>query len=173
MMSASVLDPGPLVDHHMKLEQAPEAYAVYHRREALKNRPDALAPAVHCAQSSERWTAFCHCRYSASRGPLRAGTQRRPSDHRSRRSSRPDQKPTARPAANAPQRRRLGHGRTDDGDPQDIGLELHQQLVGGHPAVHAQLGEGDRGDGPGGIEHFARLPGGRLQDGRARCPARA
>ena len=36
MMSAGVLDPMPLVTRHMKLEQAPEAYAVYDRREALK-----------------------------------------------------------------------------------------------------------------------------------------
>lgn len=36
MMSAGVLDPTPLVSRHMSLEQAPEAYAVYDRREALK-----------------------------------------------------------------------------------------------------------------------------------------
>jgi 2-desacetyl-2-hydroxyethyl bacteriochlorophyllide A dehydrogenase len=36
MMSAGVLDPTPLVTHHMKLDEAPEAYAVYDRREALK-----------------------------------------------------------------------------------------------------------------------------------------
>jgi 2-desacetyl-2-hydroxyethyl bacteriochlorophyllide A dehydrogenase len=36
MMSAGVLDPTPLVTHHMGLEQAPEAYAVFDRREALK-----------------------------------------------------------------------------------------------------------------------------------------
>ena len=36
MMSAGVLDPSPLVTHHMKLEEAPEAYAIYDRREALK-----------------------------------------------------------------------------------------------------------------------------------------
>jgi 2-desacetyl-2-hydroxyethyl bacteriochlorophyllide A dehydrogenase len=36
MMSAGVLDPSPLVTHHMTLEQAPEAYAAYDRREALK-----------------------------------------------------------------------------------------------------------------------------------------
>jgi 2-desacetyl-2-hydroxyethyl bacteriochlorophyllide A dehydrogenase len=36
MLSAGVLDPSPLVTHHMKLEQAPEAYAVFDRREALK-----------------------------------------------------------------------------------------------------------------------------------------
>jgi 2-desacetyl-2-hydroxyethyl bacteriochlorophyllide A dehydrogenase len=36
MMSAGVLDPTPLVTHHMTLEEAPEAYAVYDRREALK-----------------------------------------------------------------------------------------------------------------------------------------
>jgi 2-desacetyl-2-hydroxyethyl bacteriochlorophyllide A dehydrogenase len=36
MMSAGVLDPAALVTHHMSLEQAPEAYALYDRREALK-----------------------------------------------------------------------------------------------------------------------------------------
>jgi 2-desacetyl-2-hydroxyethyl bacteriochlorophyllide A dehydrogenase len=36
MMSAGVLDPTPLVTHHMALDDAPEAYAVYDRREALK-----------------------------------------------------------------------------------------------------------------------------------------
>jgi 2-desacetyl-2-hydroxyethyl bacteriochlorophyllide A dehydrogenase len=36
MMSAGLLDPGPLVTHHMSLDDAPEAYAMYDRREALK-----------------------------------------------------------------------------------------------------------------------------------------
>jgi 2-desacetyl-2-hydroxyethyl bacteriochlorophyllide A dehydrogenase len=36
MMAAGLLDPTPLVTHHMKLADAPEAYAVYDRREALK-----------------------------------------------------------------------------------------------------------------------------------------
>jgi 2-desacetyl-2-hydroxyethyl bacteriochlorophyllide A dehydrogenase len=36
MLDAGVLDPEPLVTHHMRLEDAPEAYAVYDRREALK-----------------------------------------------------------------------------------------------------------------------------------------
>ena len=36
MMAHGVLDPTPLVTHHMKLEDAPEAYAAYDRREALK-----------------------------------------------------------------------------------------------------------------------------------------
>jgi 2-desacetyl-2-hydroxyethyl bacteriochlorophyllide A dehydrogenase len=36
LMSAGVLDPGPLVTHHMSLDDAPEAYALYDRREALK-----------------------------------------------------------------------------------------------------------------------------------------
>lgn len=36
MMSAGVLDPSPLVTHHMSLQDAPEAYAIYDRREALK-----------------------------------------------------------------------------------------------------------------------------------------
>ena len=36
MMAAGVLDPAPLVTHHMRLDEAPDAYAVYDRREALK-----------------------------------------------------------------------------------------------------------------------------------------
>ena len=30
------LDPAPLVTHHMSLDEAPEAYEVYDRHEALK-----------------------------------------------------------------------------------------------------------------------------------------
>lgn len=36
MMSAGLLDPSPLVTHHMSLDEAPEAYALYDRREAMK-----------------------------------------------------------------------------------------------------------------------------------------
>jgi 2-desacetyl-2-hydroxyethyl bacteriochlorophyllide A dehydrogenase len=36
MMAAGVLDPSPLVTHRMPLEDAPEAYSLYDRREALK-----------------------------------------------------------------------------------------------------------------------------------------
>ena len=36
LMEDGKLDPTPLVTHHMKLSEAPEAYAVYDRREALK-----------------------------------------------------------------------------------------------------------------------------------------
>jgi threonine dehydrogenase-like Zn-dependent dehydrogenase len=36
LMSSGRLDPSALVTHHMKLEDAPEAYALYDRREALK-----------------------------------------------------------------------------------------------------------------------------------------
>jgi len=36
MISAGLLDPAPLVTHHMALEDAAEAYAMYDRREALK-----------------------------------------------------------------------------------------------------------------------------------------
>jgi len=36
LMKEGKLDPRPLVTHHMNLEDAPEAYAVYDRREALK-----------------------------------------------------------------------------------------------------------------------------------------
>jgi 2-desacetyl-2-hydroxyethyl bacteriochlorophyllide A dehydrogenase len=36
LMAAGKLDPAPLVTHHMPLAQAPEAYELYDRREALK-----------------------------------------------------------------------------------------------------------------------------------------
>ncbi len=36
MVSAGLLDPAPLVTHHMPLDEAPDAYAIYDRREALK-----------------------------------------------------------------------------------------------------------------------------------------
>ena len=36
LLSEGVLDPSALVTHHMGLEEAPEAYARYDRREALK-----------------------------------------------------------------------------------------------------------------------------------------
>ena len=36
MISAGLLDPAPLVSHGMLLDQAPDAYAIYDRREALK-----------------------------------------------------------------------------------------------------------------------------------------
>jgi 2-desacetyl-2-hydroxyethyl bacteriochlorophyllide A dehydrogenase len=36
LMGAGVLDPGPLVTHHMSLAEAPAAYELYDRREALK-----------------------------------------------------------------------------------------------------------------------------------------
>jgi threonine dehydrogenase-like Zn-dependent dehydrogenase len=36
MLAAGTLDPSPLVTHHMPLDDAAEAYAVYDRHEALK-----------------------------------------------------------------------------------------------------------------------------------------
>ncbi len=36
LITAGKLDPAPLVTHHMKLDEAPEAYRVYDNREALK-----------------------------------------------------------------------------------------------------------------------------------------
>lgn len=36
MLAAGTLDPAPLVTHHMSLDDAPEGYAAYDRREALK-----------------------------------------------------------------------------------------------------------------------------------------
>ena len=35
-LEAGKLDPGPLVTHHMALDEADEAYRVYDQREALK-----------------------------------------------------------------------------------------------------------------------------------------
>ena len=36
MLAAGSLDPGPLVTHHMALDDAPAGYSLYDRREALK-----------------------------------------------------------------------------------------------------------------------------------------
>jgi len=36
MLASGVLDPTPLVTHHMELDEAADAYAIYDRREALK-----------------------------------------------------------------------------------------------------------------------------------------
>ena len=36
LIEAGKLDPAPLVTHHMKLDEAAEAYALYDQREALK-----------------------------------------------------------------------------------------------------------------------------------------
>jgi alcohol dehydrogenase len=36
LLEAGKLDPSPLVTHHMKLDEAPDAYALYDRREAMK-----------------------------------------------------------------------------------------------------------------------------------------
>jgi threonine dehydrogenase-like Zn-dependent dehydrogenase len=36
LLSTGKLDPAPLVTHHMKLDEAPDAYRVYDNREALK-----------------------------------------------------------------------------------------------------------------------------------------
>jgi 2-desacetyl-2-hydroxyethyl bacteriochlorophyllide A dehydrogenase len=36
LLAAGVVDPAPMITHHLPLEAAPEAYAIYDRREALK-----------------------------------------------------------------------------------------------------------------------------------------
>ena len=36
MLATGQLDPGPIITHHMALDEAAEAYAIYDRREALK-----------------------------------------------------------------------------------------------------------------------------------------
>jgi threonine dehydrogenase-like Zn-dependent dehydrogenase len=36
LLADGSVDPAPLVTHRMKLEEAPEAYGIYDRREALK-----------------------------------------------------------------------------------------------------------------------------------------
>src|SRR5664279_455834 len=57
LMSSGRLDPTPLVTHHMSLEQAPEAYALYDRREALK------LSLIHISEPTRRtpisYAVFC------------------------------------------------------------------------------------------------------------------
>jgi alcohol dehydrogenase len=36
LLASGRLDPAPLVTHHMKLDEAPDAYRIYDNREALK-----------------------------------------------------------------------------------------------------------------------------------------
>jgi threonine dehydrogenase-like Zn-dependent dehydrogenase len=36
MLASGKLDPTPLITHHMALDDAPEAYALYDRHEAMK-----------------------------------------------------------------------------------------------------------------------------------------
>jgi threonine dehydrogenase-like Zn-dependent dehydrogenase len=36
MLAAGTLDPTPMVTHHMELDEASDAYALYDRREAMK-----------------------------------------------------------------------------------------------------------------------------------------
>ncbi len=50
LMSAGMLDPSVLVTHHMSLEEAPAAYELYDRREALKIILEALTAAVDSAR---------------------------------------------------------------------------------------------------------------------------
>ena len=52
-----------------------------------------------------------------------------------------------------------------DGDLEDVGLELHEHIVGAGPAVHFQAGQGDAGVGPHGLQHVADLVGDGLQGG--------
>jgi threonine dehydrogenase-like Zn-dependent dehydrogenase len=36
LLAAGILDPAPIVTHHMPLDEAPEAYNLYDHRDALK-----------------------------------------------------------------------------------------------------------------------------------------
>ena len=44
LIEAGKLDPAPLVTHHMKLDQAAEAYAIYDQPRSAEDRPHALSP---------------------------------------------------------------------------------------------------------------------------------
>ena len=60
MLTDGLLDPSPLVTHHMRLDDAPEAYAIFDRREALKivltrdRLLNALTRRYRCAHPSTR-----------------------------------------------------------------------------------------------------------------------
>src|SRR5215213_3758973 len=63
-----------------------------------------------------------------------------------------------------PERRRLRDFRPNHRNTEDVRLELHQQLVVDHPAVNLEGRQLDTRIGVHRVEHFARLPRGRLED---------
>ena len=67
------------------------------------------------------------------------------------------------------ERGRLGHGGPHDRQPQHVGLDLEQQLVRGHAAVDAQLGQRDARVGDHGLHQLARRIGGRLERRAREC----
>ena len=58
------------------------------------------------------------------------------------------------------------------GDAKDVGLELHEQTVGGHATVDFEDIEQAARIGGHGVDHVARLPGHRLQGGAGDVSAR-
>src|SRR6266545_67388 len=56
------------------------------------------------------------------------------------------------------ERRGLRHGRPDHRHAEDVGLELHQEVVVDHPAIDLQLLQGDAGVRVHGIHNLAGLP---------------
>ena len=65
--------------------------------------------------------------------------------------------------ARRPQSGRLQHGRAEYGHTEDVRLQLHQQAVGGGPAIDPQLGDADAGVGLHGFQDVGHLEGDGLQ----------
>ena len=63
------------------------------------------------------------------------------------------------------QRRRFTHFRTLYAGAEDIGLELHQEVVGDRAAVHAQRLQAGVGVGLHGVQHVTGLEGDGFQRG--------
>ena len=63
------------------------------------------------------------------------------------------------------ERGRLDHGRPHDRQPENVGLDLQQQLVGGHAAVDAQRRQLDTGIRDHRVDQLARRVRGRVERG--------
>src|SRR5665213_2572658 len=63
------------------------------------------------------------------------------------------------------ERYRLGDDRPHHGHTEDVGEELHQEVVGSHAAVGFECGQLDARVGVHGIDDLAGLPGSRLEHG--------
>ena len=68
------------------------------------------------------------------------------------------------------QRRRLPHLWPYDRDAEEVGLELHQQIVGGSAAIHPQFGQRGAGIRFHRFEEVGRLEGDTLQGGPGNVP---
>ena len=81
LLASGRLDPAPLVTHHMKLDEAPDAYRIYDNREALKivlpRRAAEDAPAsTHASRHRFRLRRPLRSHQRAHRGPGLRGARR-------------------------------------------------------------------------------------------------